>query len=79
MGPHSRRVRGFGVAVRGPEDYLNALLDEHAEEIVLVVNQMAADRRRPRMTVKEVLNALVRAGVLRFARRVHQHRFSAGR
>lgn len=75
----TRNVRHFpakplarrGVIVRKPDDYLNELFDEHADEMVRVIRQMAADRRRPPMTAGEVLNALVRAGVPRFARRLH--------
>jgi|SRR5579885_2546832 len=65
----------LGVGVRTPDDYLNELFDEHADTVARVVEQMAAGRRRPPMTVDEVLNALAGAGVPHFARRVRQYRY----
>jgi len=62
-----------GVTVRRPNDYLTELFDEHADEIAQVVIEMAADRQRPPMTPGDVLDALARAGVARFAERVRKH------
>lgn len=57
----------LGVIVLRPDDYLCGLLDEHADGVAEVVVEMAADRRNPPMTAAEVLDALERAGVKRFA------------
>lgn len=60
----------YRVSVRTPDDYLTELFAARADEMVLVVQQMAADRRRPPTTVDDVLNALARAGVPRFVQTV---------
>lgn len=57
----------LGVTVVRPDDYLCGLLDEDADAVVEVVVEMAADRRNPPMSVDEVLDALERAGMKRFA------------
>lgn len=57
----------LGVTVLRPDDYLCGLLDEHGDGVAEVVVEMAADRRNPPMTAAEVLGALERAGVERFA------------
>lgn len=57
----------LGVTVVRPDDYLCGLLDEYAEGVAELVVEMAADRRNPPMTAGEVLDALGRAGVGRFA------------
>jgi hypothetical protein len=41
----------LGVSVRRPDDYLNERLDRHRDEIVEVITMMAADRRRPAMSL----------------------------
>lgn len=53
----------LGVAVRRPDDYLIDLFDNHAEEIALIIMEMAADRHQPPVTPGEVLHALAGAGV----------------
>jgi len=64
-----------GVTVRRPDEYLAELAAAHADEIAAAVSQMAADRRRPSMSVDEVLRALGRAGVPRFALHMRTHLF----
>ncbi|MHB1929829.1 MAG: PIN domain-containing protein [Acidimicrobiales bacterium] len=74
----TRNVRDFparplarrGVVVSHPDNYLVDLLEAHPIEIVAVVAEMSADRTRPPMGPEDVLGALSRAGVPRFARRV---------
>lgn len=56
--------------VTRPDDYLVELFEAHTGEIVAVVVEMAADRTRPSMSPQDVLGALSRAGMPRFARRV---------
>lgn len=76
----TRNVRDFsarvlaehGVSVQRPDDYLVELFEEHPEAIIGVVIEMAADRQRPRMTAEDVLGALSRAGVPRFAGQARQ-------
>jgi hypothetical protein len=66
----ARALGGRGVIVTRPDDYLVELFEAHTEEIVAVVVEMGADRTRPPMSPQDVLGALSRAGVPRFARRV---------
>ncbi|MGH9190974.1 MAG: PIN domain-containing protein [Acidimicrobiales bacterium] len=61
-----------GVAVREPDDYLTALFDQHPDELVDVVREMAADRRNPPMTANDIIDALGSAGVPDFAARVRR-------
>jgi hypothetical protein len=42
---------------------------EHGDALLDVLVEMAADRRDPTMTMDQVLEALERAGVARFAER----------
>ncbi|MDQ3756331.1 MAG: PIN domain-containing protein [Actinomycetota bacterium] len=60
-------LAALAVTVVRPDDYLCGLLDEHAEDLAEIVVEMAADRRNPPMTTADVLDALERAGVRRFA------------
>lgn len=55
----------LGVAVRAPDDYLCELLEAHGDALLDVVAEMAEDRRNPKMTVEDVLDALERCGVAR--------------
>ncbi|MHB1613132.1 MAG: PIN domain-containing protein [Actinomycetes bacterium] len=76
----TRNVRDFparalarrGVVVSRPDGYLVELFEAHPEEIVAVVLEMAVDRTRPPMGPEDVLHALARAGIPRFARLVTQ-------
>jgi hypothetical protein len=60
----------LGVRVLGPDDYLRAMWRRHPKELVRIVTEMAADRHRQPMSALEVVDALERAGVPRFARLV---------
>lgn len=63
----SKSLGELGVTVVRPDDYLCGLLEAYADGVVGVVAEMAADRRNPPMTSGDVLDALERAGVGRFA------------
>lgn len=63
----ARPLARYGVVVRRPDDYLIELSDEHGDEMIRVVTHMAADHRRPPMTVAQIVDTLGRAGVPRFA------------
>lgn len=56
-----------GVSVTHPDTYFTSLLGIYPDDVRLVVAEMAAGRRRPPMTVSEVVDALARAGLRRFA------------
>jgi hypothetical protein len=58
--------------VREPDDYLAELFDQHPDELVDVVREMAEDRSNPPMTVNEIVDALARAAVPAFAARVRR-------
>ena len=58
--------------VRRPDDYLVELLDAYPDDVVGIVEEMARDKIRPPMTTGDVLDALQRAGVADFARRVRR-------
>lgn len=55
-----------GVTVLGPDEYATSLLNEHPDDLLVVVADMAAHRRRPPMDVDGVLDALARAGLAEF-------------
>ena len=55
-----------GVTVLSSDEYAVSLLNEHREDLLVVVADMAAHRRRPPMDVDDVLNALARAGLTTF-------------
>lgn len=55
-----------GVTVQTPDAYLCELLEAHGDALLEVVAEMVEDRRKPTMTVDEVLGALDRCGVRRF-------------
>ena len=61
-----------GLRVRRPDDYLVELLDAYPDDVVGIVEEMARDKIRPPMTTGDVLDALQRAGVADFARRVRR-------
>ncbi len=67
-----KAMAAHGVAVKKPDAYLVDLCVAHANEISEVIVQMAADRARPSMTPGDVLDALARAGVGRFARTIRE-------
>lgn len=57
----------LGVTVLAPDDYACDLLTAHPDELDEIISAMAADRRNPPMTPGDVLDALDRAGLTRFA------------
>lgn len=61
-----------GVSVCRPDEYLLELFEEFPDEVVQVVVEMAADRRKPPMSAREVLAALAGAGLPELAHRVAQ-------
>jgi len=63
-----------GVRVEHPDSYFTALFDAYADDLALIVEEMAAARLRPPMTPAEVLDALDRAGLSVFAARVREFR-----
>lgn len=56
----------LGVSVRHPDDYFVDLLGTAPDELLGVLLAMADQRRRPPMTLEEILAALRRAGLPRF-------------
>jgi hypothetical protein len=61
----------LGVTVEHPDDYFVGLLDVAPDSLLDVLCAMADQRRRPPMTLEEVLAALRRAGLKRFAAEFH--------
>ncbi|GIH23885.1 hypothetical protein Aph01nite_21950 [Acrocarpospora phusangensis] len=59
----------FGLTVTDPDTYLCSLLSQSSHEVLAVLARMSAGKRRPPMTVIDILQALERAGVPVFARR----------
>ncbi|MFI7418416.1 PIN domain-containing protein [Nonomuraea sp. NPDC049684] len=57
-----------GVSVSTPDAYLRSLLNRSPREVLGVLARMAAGKRRPPMTIRDVLAALDKAGVPGFAR-----------
>lgn len=57
----------LGVTVRHPDDYFVDLLTAEPGAVRDVVAGMSSDRQHPPMTVAEVVGALGRAGLVRFA------------
>lgn len=56
-----------GVIVRHPDDYFVELLAVERDAVADVLEEMAAARTQPRRTVRDILTALERAGLARFA------------
>ena len=56
-----------GVTVVKPDDFFADLAASRLAELVQIVNEMSTSRRRPPMTITDVLGALERAGLRRFA------------
>ncbi|MFG6200811.1 PIN domain-containing protein [Nonomuraea sp. JJY05] len=59
----------YGLTVTEPDTYLCSLLSQSPHEVMGVLARMAAGKRRPPMTVLDIIGALERAGVPVFARR----------
>jgi predicted nucleic acid-binding protein len=70
----TRDVRGFpieelahlGVGVVDPDTYLEELYAEFPRDIVATIADLARSKTRPPMTTSDVLDALERAGLVRF-------------
>ncbi|MFC3984200.1 MULTISPECIES: PIN domain-containing protein [Streptosporangium] len=60
----------YGVAVADPDTYLCSLPNRSPREVTEVLRRMAEGKRRPPMTVLDIVDALERAGVKLFARSV---------
>lgn len=64
-------LEALGVTVRHPDDYFAELLAAEPDAVRDVVAGMSSDRQHPPMTVAEVVGALDRAGLVRFAAALH--------
>jgi predicted nucleic acid-binding protein len=60
----------LGLRVVDPDEYLCDLLAEFPDEVAATVVRLAAEKRRPSLTVGDLVNALSKAGVPRFAERL---------
>ena len=60
----------LGVTASTPDDFLLDLHVSHSADLVDVIVQMAAARRNPSMSTSDVLDALSRAGVPKFAAKI---------
>ncbi len=60
----------LGVTVTTPDDFLVDLLASHSSDLLDVIVQMAAARRNPPMSTADVLDALSRADVPKFAAKI---------
>ena len=63
-------LAALGVTVIHPDAYFHELLDAVPNEIHAVLAEMSRSRRRPPMSVLEVVGVLERAGLQAFARRI---------
>ncbi len=61
-----------GVRVEHPDAYFTALLDAHGQEVQQIIEEMAAHRRRPKMTREEVVAALEGAGLRAFGEAIRR-------
>lgn len=61
-----------GVPVLDPDVYLCDLLEEFPDEVIDTVTRLAGSKRRPPLTPSDLVNALERAGVGRFASKVRE-------
>lgn len=59
----------YGLTVTDPDTYLCSLLSQSFHEVTGALARMAAGKRRPPMTILDIVGALDRAGVPVFARR----------
>jgi predicted nucleic acid-binding protein len=56
-----------GLRVMDPDDYLCQLVDDVPDEVAATVVRLAGEKQRPRMSTLELVDALEKAGVPRFA------------
>jgi predicted nucleic acid-binding protein len=60
-------TRKHAIRIVDPNEYLCALYEEFPDEVLATITRLAASKRRPPMTLVELVNALDRAGVNEFA------------
>ena len=60
----------LGLQVTGPDEYLCGLLSEFPDEVTATVVRLAAEKRRPPLTVGDLVGVLAKAGVSTFAERL---------
>jgi hypothetical protein len=60
-------TRKHAIRIVDPDEYLCALYEEFPDEVLATITRLAASKRRPPMTLVELVNALDRAGVNEFA------------
>jgi excisionase family DNA binding protein len=66
-------MKNNAVRVVTPDDYLCALYEEFPDEILSAITRLAAGKRRPPMMPADIIDALDRAGVARFAAHIRSH------
>ena len=59
-----------GIRVLSPDEYLLEVVGEVPDEIILAVQRISDRRRRPPMTVEEIIDRVSNAGAKRFAMRL---------
>lgn len=68
-----QQLAARGVLVRRPDDYLAELFQDFPDDIEVVLREQAAAKKRPPMSLDDVLNALERAGLKQFVEGVRAH------
>jgi hypothetical protein len=63
----ARPLAELGVTVMMPDNFFVSMATSHGASLANVIAEMAASRRNPPMTITEVLEALGRAGMPKFA------------
>jgi excisionase family DNA binding protein len=66
-------MKNHAVMVVDPDTYLCTLFEEFPVEVVGTITRIAAGKRRPLLAPSDIVNALDRAGVSRFASRMRPH------
>lgn len=67
-----RDLKPHGLVRRTPDAYLTDLLDQFPEDVIRTVEEQAADKKSPPMTVDDILVALDRSGCKRFVARFRE-------
>jgi predicted nucleic acid-binding protein len=62
-----------GVQVIDPDEYLCALGDDLPEPVLTTLARLAGEKRRPPLTALDLVDALHRAGVVKFAAFLRRH------
>lgn len=65
-------LAAHGISVSPPDPYFCALLERHPEQVQRTFTKMAAGKKRPPMTVLDLMARLERAGVPAFAGRLRR-------